>query len=108
MTIGSADERDITGFTISTVSRPPLDARASGTQKRSVGSTELRPSRRGLLKKGELVAEGQDLGPSAEAGPNRRSEALTLGRMICDDIGRAGKLNGPRCTGFSVGTGYAS
>src|SRR5215471_17130287 len=38
-----------------------------------VGSAEPKPSRRGLLKNGELVAEGQDLGlefgASAEAGP---------------------------------------
>jgi len=46
----------------------------------SVGSTEPKPSRRGLLKDGELVAESQDLGlefgPSAEAGPNRRKEGV--------------------------------
>jgi hypothetical protein len=42
----------------------------------SVGSTELKPSRRSLLEDGELVAEGQDLrfelGARVEAGPNRR------------------------------------
>jgi len=37
------------------------------------------------LKDGELVAEGYDLrfefGSSSEAGPNRRKEAVMLGRM---------------------------
>jgi hypothetical protein len=42
----------------------------------SVGPSEPKPSRRGLLEDGELVAEGQDLrlefGPRSKAGPNRR------------------------------------
>ena len=44
----------------------------------SVGSSEPKPSRRGLLEDRELVAEGQDLrfevGASSEAEPNRRKE----------------------------------
>jgi hypothetical protein len=49
----------------------------------SVGSTELKPSRRGLLEDGELVAESQDLrfefGSRSEAGPNRRKQGRDAG-----------------------------
>ena len=50
----------------------------------SVGSTELKPSRRGLLEDGELVGvEGQDLrfelGARVEAGPKRRKEGRDAG-----------------------------
>jgi hypothetical protein len=58
----------------------PPAAPYSGEQhpEESVGSTEPKPSRRGLLEDGELVAEGQDLrlefGSSSEGGSNRRKE----------------------------------
>ena len=47
--------------------------------QQSVSLTKPKPSTRGLLKDGELVAEGYDLrfefGSSSEAGPNRRKES---------------------------------
>jgi hypothetical protein len=57
---------------------PPAPRSCEQHPEESVGSTEPKPSRCGLLKNGELVAERQDLGlefgPSAEAGSNRGKE----------------------------------
>jgi hypothetical protein len=58
----------------------PPAAPDSGEQhpKESVGSIEVKPSRRGPLEDGELMSESQDLrfefGPRPETGPNRRKK----------------------------------
>jgi hypothetical protein len=73
---------------------------------RGVGRLEKpKPSRRGLLEDGELVAEGQDLrfevGASSEAEPNRRKErrdARPHDRWTLS--GATGKLN--RCKPYRI------
>jgi hypothetical protein len=55
-----------------------------------IGATEARPFRRGLLKHGELVTEGENPGlkfsPCTDTGPNGRKDGNQNGEHVVDTV----------------------